>query len=31
MMQFMVENDALSQKELDELESLLQKKRKNEG
>jgi len=31
MMQFMVENDALAQKELDELESLLQKKRKNEG
>jgi BlaI family penicillinase repressor len=28
MMQFMVESDALSQKELDELESLIQKKRK---
>ncbi len=31
MMQFMVENDTLSQRELDELESLIQKKRKNEG
>lgn len=28
MMQFMVENDALSQKELDELESLIRKKRR---
>jgi BlaI family penicillinase repressor len=30
MMQFMVENDALSQKELDELESLIRKKRRRE-
>jgi BlaI family penicillinase repressor len=28
MMQFMVENDALSQKELDELESLIRRKRR---
>ncbi len=31
MMQFMVENDALSQKELDELESLIRKKRRREA
>jgi predicted transcriptional regulator len=30
MMQFMVENDTLSQKELDELESLIRKKRQEE-
>jgi BlaI family transcriptional regulator, penicillinase repressor len=30
MMQFMVENDALSKKELDELESLIRKKRRRD-
>jgi hypothetical protein len=30
MMQFMVENDALSHKELDELETLIRKKRRRE-
>jgi len=31
MMQFMVENDALSQKELDDLESLIRKKRRRDA